>query len=106
MTHTLLAQAAGGGAGSIFSMLIPLVFMFGFMYLLVIRPQNKKQEEHRKAVSALKKDSRIILEGGIYGTIEAVEDGKFQVKIAEKTIVTVDQSAVRAILANDTAAKA
>ncbi len=104
MTLSLLAQA--GGAGSIFSMLIPLVFMFGFMYLLVIRPQNKKQAEHKKAVDSLKKDARVILEGGIYGTIEAVEEGKFQVKIAEKTVVTVDQSAIRAILANTDAVKA
>ncbi|MEN9359416.1 MAG: hypothetical protein RL095_951 [Verrucomicrobiota bacterium] len=103
MTHTLLAQ---GGGGSPLGMFVIFIFMFGFMYLLVIRPQNKKMEEHRKSVAALKKDARVILEGGIYGTIEAVEEGKFQVKIAERTVVTVDQSAIRAILANTEAAKA
>lgn len=79
------------------------VIFYAILYILFMRPQKKKQAEHKQMVAALKKDDNIILEGGIYGSVQAVEEGILQVEIAEKTIVKIDQNAVRVVLGAETA---
>jgi preprotein translocase subunit YajC len=67
---------AGGGGGSFLAtwgMLIPL---FLIMYLLLIRPQRKKQKEHAKLLTELKKGDRVVTNSGFFGTIFAINDEK------------------------------
>jgi len=58
--------------------LLPLVFffilMFGAMYFFTIRPQRKRQKEQEELLLSLKKGTKVITSGGIYGVIEAVDD--------------------------------
>ncbi len=68
--------AAGGGGGSFLAtwgMLIPL---FLIMYLLLIRPQRKKQKEHARLLTELKKGDRVVTNSGFFGTIFAINDEK------------------------------
>ena len=84
----LLAQAApaapaqSGGLGGLVGML-PIILMFGAMYFLLIAPQRKKQKEHEKMMSALQVGDEIITTGGIYGTITAVKDDRFVVRVGD-----------------------
>ncbi len=63
--------AGGGGMIAQFGFLIPL---FLIMYLLMIRPQQKKQKEHKNMLEALKKGDKVVTSGGMYGDIFAFNE--------------------------------
>lgn len=62
--------------------LVPLVFMFGIFYFLLIRPQQKKAKEHRAVIDALKKGDQVITAAGIYGKITSVDENIVTLEIA------------------------
>jgi preprotein translocase subunit YajC len=81
--HLFLAQApqpAPSGAAALMQF-APLVLMFAAMYFLLIAPQRKKQKEHEKMMAALKTGDEIITTGGVYGTITAVKDDRYTVRV-------------------------
>ena len=83
------AQAAGGIAGSLTS-LMPLVLIFAIMYFLLIRPQQKKLKEHKAMVEAVRRGDQILTQGGIIGKIVKVgDDGVVEVEIADGVKVKV-----------------
>jgi preprotein translocase subunit YajC len=84
------AQAAGAGAGSAFASFIPLILIFGIMYFLLIRPQQKKMKEHKAMVEALRRGDQVLTQGGIIGKVTKVqEDGSVEVEIAENVKVKI-----------------
>ncbi|MBN1931950.1 MAG: preprotein translocase subunit YajC [Desulfobacterales bacterium] len=86
--------AAGQGAQSPFSALVPLILMFIIFYFLLIRPQQKKTKEHRQMLTNLKKGDRIITGGGIYGRITGLDETTLTVEIADKVRVKVNRANV------------
>ena len=74
----LLGQPAGGtpgaGGGSTWMTFLPIVGMIAIFYFLIIRPQNKKQKETQKMLSALKKGDKVVTIGGLHGTVQSVKD--------------------------------
>ena len=97
------AEAAGPAGGDMFTNLFPLIVIFGIIYLLILRPQQKRAKEHEAKLQALKKDDKIITSGGIYGTIVAVKDTVLDVKIANNVTVQIARSAVSDLVADETA---
>lgn len=90
------AQAAGGAA-SLASSLIPFVLIFGIMWLLLIRPQQKKAKEHRAMIENLRRGDHVITAGGLIGKVAKVkEDGEVEIEIADGVKVRV----VRATISN------
>jgi preprotein translocase subunit YajC len=84
------AQAAGGGAGAAFTSFVPLILIFGIMYFLLIRPQQKKLKEHKAMVEALRRGDQVLTQGGIVGKVTHVnEDGTVVVEIADGVKVKV-----------------
>ena len=100
---SILAQQPTSGSNDMFKTIAIFAIFYGILYILFMRPQKKKQAEHKQMVAALKKDDKVILEGGIYGAVHAVEEGILKVEIAEKTIVKIDQNAVRVVLGDEKA---
>ncbi|MEA2205193.1 MAG: preprotein translocase subunit YajC [Blastocatellia bacterium] len=90
----------GGGSG--FSFLIPMVLVFGVFYVLMIRPQQKRQRELQQTIGTLKAGDRIVTTGGVIGTITAVRDTSFLVRSGEKSIIEIARSAVAAIEPEET----
>ena len=88
----LLLQGAGG-----FGFLIPMLLVFGVFYLLLIRPQQKKQRQLQAQIADLKAGDKIVTTGGIIGTITAVKDTSFLVRSADKTILEIARSAVAGV---------
>lgn len=91
-----LAQAAQatGGAGqpqqpNMLMSMLPLILLFVVFYFLMIRPQQKRQREHREMIARLKKGDVVVTGGGLIGTIASVEDRELQIEVAEKVKVTV-----------------
>ena len=76
------AQAAEGGQNALVSML-PIILMFVILYFLMIRPQMKRQKEHRNLVANLSKGDEVITGGGILGKITKVSDNYVTLEVAD-----------------------
>lgn len=77
---------------------IPLILIFGIMYFLLIRPQQKKVKEHAAMVEALRRGDQVITQGGLVGKVVKVKDeGKLEVEIADGVKVTVIQNTIVAV---------
>lgn len=93
------AYAQAAGAGSAVTSFIPLILIFGIMYFLLIRPQQKKLKEHQAMVEAVRRGDQIVTQGGIIGKISKVkDDGQVEVEIAEGVKVQVVKSTIANVL--------
>ena len=100
MISLAYAMGQGGAAGqgaSGFTSFIPIILMFAIFYFLLIRPQQKKQKDHRSMISNLKKGDSVITTGGLYGRITGISDTAITLEIAEKVRVKVNRSNVSAL---------
>lgn len=68
------AEGSSAGGGSALTSLLPFALIFLIMYLLIIRPQSRKQKALRNMISNLKKGDQVITIGGIHGTVHQVHD--------------------------------
>lgn len=94
----VIAQAAAAPAGGGISMIIMMVVLFGLMYFMMIRPQMKRQKEHRALLSALSKGDEVVTNGGIAGRIDEVGETFITVEIASNVKVKVQKGAVSQVL--------
>ncbi|TCZ66703.1 preprotein translocase subunit YajC [Roseicella aquatilis] len=105
------AQDAAGGGLALITQLAPLLLIFAVFYFLLIRPQQKKQKEHRELLSKLKRGDRVLTAGGILGKVTQVKDGvdEIEVEIAPNVRVSVLRQTIGDVLkpvgANDAGAK-
>ncbi|HEV7778237.1 MAG TPA: preprotein translocase subunit YajC [Luteibacter sp.] len=104
LSTAAVAQAAApaGAPGSPFPMLIMMVVLFGIFYFLMIRPQMKRQKEHRALLSALAKGDEVVTSGGIVGRIDEVGESFIGVEIAQGVVVKVQKGAVSQVLPKGT----
>ena len=75
-------------------MFLPLILLFGIFYFLLIRPQQKRQREHRELLAQLKKGDQVITSGGLYGRITGLTDTVVTLEITEKVRVKVARSQI------------
>ena len=87
------APAGDGGMSIIF-----LIGMFAILYFFLIRPQVKRQKEHKAMVQALKKGDEIQTMGGLMGKVTDLGDNFMKVEVADNVIVTVRKTAVEAVM--------
>ena len=73
---------------------IPLIFIFIIFYFLIIRPQQKKQKEHKGMVAGLKKNDEIVTTGGIFGTVINIKEKTFVVRVDENTKIEIEKNAI------------
>lgn len=73
-TTALAQQAPSGAPASPLLNLVPFIVMLGIMYLLMIRPQMKKQKQHQEFLTALKRGDEVVTSSGILGRIEGLTD--------------------------------
>ena len=92
------APAAGGDMQSSLMSMLPLVLMFVVLYFVMIRPQMKKQKEHRAMVEALAKGDEIVTGGGMLGRVTKLGDNFIGVEIANGVEVQIQRSAVLQVL--------
>jgi len=80
------------------SMIIMMVVLFGLMYFMMIRPQMKRQKEHRALIAALAKGDEVVTNGGLAGRVEEVGDTFVTVEIAPNVKVKLQKGAVQQVL--------
>jgi preprotein translocase subunit YajC len=77
--------------------LLPILLIIGVFYILLIRPQQKRQRELQETISHLKSGDRIVTTGGIIGTITNVRDTSFLIRSADKSILEISRSAIAGV---------
>jgi preprotein translocase subunit YajC len=92
-TFLILFQGGLGAIGSV----LPIVLIMGVFYILLIRPQQKRQRQLQDTIAALKINDRVITNGGVIGVITAVRDSSFLIRSADKTILEVARTAIAGI---------
>ena len=88
------SATGGGDPNSTLYMVIFLVLIFGVFYFLMIRPQRKRQKETEKMQQQLGKGDKVITAGGIYGTIESMDDESLVLKIESGQTIRVARGSV------------
>ena len=92
------AAAAGTDMQSSLMSMLPLVLMFVVLYFVMIRPQMKKQKEHRTMIDALAKGDEIATAGGLLGKVTKLSEGYLSLEIANGVEVQLQRSAVVQVL--------
>ncbi len=96
------AQTAGGTGGLAGGLggILPIILIFGIMYFLMIRPQQKKMKEHKAMVAALRRGDQVLTQGGIIGKVTKVKDdaNEIEVEIAEGVKIRVMRHTITAVL--------
>jgi preprotein translocase subunit YajC len=116
----LLAQAEAGGAakggdpaagsgGGILQLMMPFALIFMLFYFLIMRPEKRKQSDHKSLLEALKKNDRVVTIGGIYGVVANVqrEADRVTIKVdeANNTKLDVTFNAIARVIVDEPAAE-
>ncbi|MDH5207447.1 MAG: preprotein translocase subunit YajC [Burkholderiaceae bacterium] len=100
------APAAPAGAESSFMSIGFMVLIFVVFYFLLIRPQVKRQKEHKTMVEALKKGDEVLTAGGVVGKIVEISDQYVTLQVAavngQPVNLSMQRSAVQTLLPKDT----
>jgi preprotein translocase subunit YajC len=96
------APAATGSTESSLMSLLPLVLMFVVLYFIMIRPQMKRQKEHKALIEALAKGDEIVTAGGMLGKVAKLGDSYVHVEVAGGVEVQVQRTAVVQVLPKGT----
>jgi len=96
--QTAPAAAAGGDMQSSLMSMLPLVLMFVVLYFVMIRPQMKKQKEHRAMIDALAKCDEVVTAGGVLGKVSKMGDSYVGLEVATGVEVQIQRSAVVQVL--------
>lgn len=99
---TAWAQQGGAQEPSLFMSLLPLIILFALLYFLLIRPQQKRQKEHRQMVADLEKGDEVMMNGGLLGRITELGDDYLHLEIADNVVVKAQRGAVANVLPRGT----
>lgn len=100
--QTAPAAAGGGDMSSSLMSMLPLVLMFVVLYFVMIRPQMKRQKEHRAMIDALAKGDEVATAGGVLGKVTRLGDTYIGVEVANGVEIQVQRSAVVQVLPKGT----
>ena len=94
--------AAGGDMQSTLMNMLPILVMFGVLYLVMIRPQMKKQKEHKNMIESIVKGDEVVTAGGFLGRISKLGDAFISVELADGVEVQMQRSVVVQVLPKGT----
>lgn len=81
--------------------LIFLVLMFGALYFLMIRPQQKKQRQHAEMLEAMKVDDDVVTIGGLHGTVVELGDESVDLQVTDDVVLRFQRSAIARVVADE-----
>ncbi len=91
-----MAGNGGGGQGGGIAAFLPLIAIVVIFYFLLIRPQTKRQREHKMMVSTLRKGDKVVTNSGMFGTIVGMDDkeNKVVLKVADNVKIEFLKSSI------------
>ena len=75
-------------------MILMLLAVFAIMWFFMIRPQQKQQKKLREFQNSLEEGAKVIVGGGIHGTVKRIDNNIIEVEIAKSTVIRVDRAQV------------
>jgi preprotein translocase subunit YajC len=84
----------GSEGGSDWTFFIFLALMLGLVYLFMIRPQRRRQQEHQKLVEELKRGDKVVTAGGVYGVIESTSEDSVVIRVESGATMRVARGSV------------
>ncbi len=100
LTQFLLMAPSTGGSDPTGSMMSTII-MFGSIILIfwfmILRPQQKRQKQHQQLIESLKKGDKVILSGGLHGTIAGLEDKTILVQVADNVKMKFDRGSITSV---------
>jgi preprotein translocase subunit YajC len=96
--QTAPVAAAGGDMQSSLMSMLPLVLMFVVLYFVMIRPQMKKQKEHKAMIEAVAKGDEVVTAGGVVGKVSKLGDSYLGLEVANGVEIQIQRSAVVQVL--------
>ena len=100
--QTAPAPTAGGDLTSSLTGMLPLLLMFAVLYFVMIRPQMKRQKEHKAMIEALAKGDEIATAGGLLGKVTKLADATVTIEISAGVEVQLQRQAVVQVLPKGT----
>src|SRR5271157_1505775 len=101
-TLAMLAGSAAGGGGIVG--LLPILVLFPLLYLLMIRPQQKRQKQWQEMLGNIKTGDRVTTAGGIRGVILSIKDDVIVIRVAPDGIkLEVAKNAIASVTTQDPA---
>ena len=100
--QTAPAAASGSDIGSSLMSMLPLLLMFVVLYFVMIRPQMKRQKEHKAMIDALAKGDEVATVGGLLGKISRIGDTTLGLELTSGVEVNLQRSAVVQVLPKGT----
>ena len=94
--------AAGGDMQSSLMSMLPLVLMFVVLYFIMIRPQMKKQKEHRAMIDALAKGDEVVTQGGVLGKVTKLNESYVSIEVTNGVEMQIQRVAVVQVLPKGT----
>jgi len=88
----------GPGGGGFGQMIVVFGMIFAIMYFLMIRPQQKKQAEHRRMLDGLAPGDQVLTSGGLFGVVSKIREDKVWLDIAENVRVRVQRSNISSVV--------
>jgi preprotein translocase subunit YajC len=101
LAQTAPAAAGSGTESTLYSML-PLVLMFVVLYFIMIRPQMKRQKEHKAMIEAIAKGDEVVIGGGMLGKVTKLGENYVSVEVAANVEVQVQRAAIVQVLPKGT----
>ena len=94
-----MAPADGsGGGGSLVSTLIMFGSIIAIFWFMILRPQQKKQKQHQQMMESLKKGDKVVMSGGVHGTIAGLDEKTVLVQVAENVKMKFDKVAIASVV--------
>jgi preprotein translocase subunit YajC len=93
-----VAFMQSSGLGASIGSFVPIILIVGVFYFLVIAPANKQRRETEAMLSALKKGDRVLTSGGIYGTVQLIEEKVVHLRIADNVKIKVSRAAITGVV--------
>jgi preprotein translocase subunit YajC len=90
--------AEGGGQPGGMYWLVMMGLMVGIFYVMLIRPQQRREKERRAMIDSIKSGDRILFGGGIIGSVTNVKEKVLTVKIADRVKIEIARSSVSQVL--------
>lgn len=81
---------------------VPIILMFVVLYFLMIRPQMKRQKEHKAMIEAVTRGDEVVTSGGVLGKVTKVSDVYLSIEVQDGTELIIQKSAVTTLLPKGT----
>ena len=87
-----------GGGGSMVSTLIMFGSIIAIFWFMILRPQQKKQKQHQRMMDSLKKGDKVVMSGGVHGTIAGMDEKTVLVQVAENVKMKFEKVAIATVI--------